>query len=150
MDMNCDGLNDINLDNIPRCPNCNLISLMKLNYKEGKPIVNYCCENNHKGDISLEEYLQKYKANSLTKQDCGECKKKQNEIKGDFFFCSQCNKFLCNNCVVNHPSDNKHSIIIIQDMIHYAKFILTLIHFIVKNVKKIYAYIVMQSINHMI
>ena len=111
--MNCDELclNDINLDNIPRCPNCNLISLMKLNYKEGKPMINYCCENNHKGDISLEEYLQKYKANSLTKQDCGECKKKQNEIKGDFHFCSQCNKFLCPTCVVNHPNGDKHSII---------------------------------------
>ena len=41
MDMNCDGLclNDINLDNIPRCPNCNLISLLKLNYKEGKELL---------------------------------------------------------------------------------------------------------------
>ena len=91
MDMNCDELclNDINLDNIPRCPNCNLISLMKLNYKEGKPVINYNCENNHKGGISLEEYLQKYKANSLTKQDRGECKKKQNEIWKEAFCCKK-------------------------------------------------------------
>ena len=113
MDINCDELclNNINLDNIPRCPNCNLISLLKLNYKEGKPIINYSCENNHKGDISLEEYLQKYNTYSLTRQDCGECKKKQNEIKGDFSFCSQCNKFLCPTCVVNHPNGDKHSLI---------------------------------------
>ncbi len=60
-----------NIDNITRCPECNLISSLKLHYQEGKPMINYYCENNHKGDISLEEYLQKYKANSLTKQDCG-------------------------------------------------------------------------------
>ena len=104
-------LNNINLDTIPRCPNCNLISLLKLNYKEGKPIINYSCENNHKGDIFLEEYLQKYNTYSLTKQDCTECKKKQNEIKGDFFFCSQCNKFLCHSCILNHSNIDKHSII---------------------------------------
>ena len=88
MDKNGDALclDDIKLDNVPRCPNCNLISLLKLNYKEGKPIINYSCENNHKGDISLEEYLQKYNAYSLTRQDCSECKKKQNEVKGDYFF----------------------------------------------------------------
>ena len=27
------------LDNIPRCPECNLISSLKLYYKEGKPII---------------------------------------------------------------------------------------------------------------
>ena len=35
------------LDNIPRCLECNLISSLKLYYKEGKPIINYFCENNH-------------------------------------------------------------------------------------------------------
>ena len=55
------------LDNIPRCPECNLISSLNLNYKEGKPIINYFCENNHKGDISLDEYIQKYNTHSLLK-----------------------------------------------------------------------------------
>ena len=41
MDKNDDALciGGINLDNVPRCPNCNLISSLKLNYKEGKPII---------------------------------------------------------------------------------------------------------------
>ena len=34
------------LENIPRCSECNLIYALKLNYKEGKPIINYACENN--------------------------------------------------------------------------------------------------------
>ena len=47
-----------NLDNIPRCLECNLISSLKLYYKEGKPMINYACENSHKGDISLDEYMK--------------------------------------------------------------------------------------------
>ena len=98
------------LDNIPRCPECNLIASLKLNYYEGKPIINYFCENNHKGDISLEEYMKKYNNYSLLKQKCEECNKNQNEVKGDFFYCSKCNKFLCYPCVLNHPNDEKHNI----------------------------------------
>ena len=30
-----------NLDNITRCPECNIISSLKLYYKEGKPIIKY-------------------------------------------------------------------------------------------------------------
>ncbi len=51
--------NDFTFNYIPRCPECNLISSLELNYKESKPIINYICENNHKGNIPLEEYLQK-------------------------------------------------------------------------------------------
>ena len=101
--------NDI--DNITRCPECNLISSLKLYYKEGKPIINYYCENNHKGDIYLEEYMNKYNNNSLLKQKCEECNKNQKEIKGDFFYCSKCNKFLCHLCILNHPYNEKHNTI---------------------------------------
>ena len=38
-------------DDITRCVECNLICLLKLNYKEGKPFINYECENGHKGNI---------------------------------------------------------------------------------------------------
>ena len=85
---------ELSLDNIPRCLNCNLISSLKLYYKEGKPIINYFCENNHNGNISLEEYLQKYNNHSLLKQKCQDCNKNQNEIKGEFFYCNKCNIFL--------------------------------------------------------
>ena len=108
--INKDKPNSQSLDNIPRCPECNLISSLKLYYKEGKPIINYYCENKHKGDIPLDEYLQKYNKNSLLKQKCEECNKNQNEVKGDFSYCSKCNKFLCNPCSSNNQNDERHII----------------------------------------
>ena len=97
------------LDNIPRCPECNLIASLKLNYKEGKPNINFFCENNNKGDISLDEYMKKYNTHSLVKQKCEECNKNQKEIKGDVSYCSKCNKFICHSCVLNHQNDEKHN-----------------------------------------
>ena len=55
------------IDNIPRCPECNLISSLKLYYQEGKPKINYLCENNHKRDLFLDEYMNKYNNHSLIK-----------------------------------------------------------------------------------
>ena len=106
-----DKTKGINIDNIPRCPECNLISSLKLNYKESKPIIHYICENNHNGDISLEEYMQKYNNHSLLKQKCEECNKNQNEVKGDFFYCCKCNKFICHSCIINHSNIENHNTI---------------------------------------
>ena len=116
------NINDIfTLDNIPRCLECNLIPSLKILYKENKTIINYFCENNHKGEISLEEYLNKYNNKSLLKQACGDCKKEQNKIKGDFFYCNKCNKFLCNLCSVNHPYNEKHNTINIKRYDSFCK-----------------------------
>ena len=93
VDKNYENVELKELDNIPRCLECNLISSLKLYYKEGKPIINYFCENNHKGDISLEEYMSKYNNHSLLKQKCEECNKNQNEVKGDLFLVNISSKF---------------------------------------------------------
>ena len=61
-------------DNIPRCLNCNLICYIKLKYEEGKTLISYYCENNHKGIISLEEYIQKCNKYSLFKEKFKDCK----------------------------------------------------------------------------
>ena len=94
------------IDNIPRCIECNLVASLKLKYKNGKPLINYFCENKHKGEITLEEYYQKCFKFSLSKQNCDECKK--NLIK---LYCSKCNKFLCPSCSDKHQQDqNKHNL----------------------------------------
>ena len=126
---------DININNImnyiPRCPNCNLIPSLKLNYKEGKPMINYECENNHKGNITLEEYMEISNKYSLTKQNCDECNKNQNGIKADYSYCNNCNKFLCNLCLDKHKNDGDNQ-----------KLIQIYLVFIVLNVKRIFVYIV--------
>ena len=95
-----------NLDNISRCPECNLISSLKLYYRDGKPIINFLCENNHKGNIPLDEYMNKYNNHSLIRQKCEECNKNQNEDIFGLSYCCKCDIFLCYSCVRNHQNHN--------------------------------------------
>ena len=81
--------NNMNYDNITRCPDCNLISSLNL----------------------LEEYMKKYNNYSLLKEKCQECNKYQNEVKGDYLYCCKCNKLLCYLCNLNHPNNDKHNTI---------------------------------------
>jgi len=105
------NINDMNFDNITRCPDCNLISSLKFYYKEGKPNINYCCENNHNGDILLDNYIKKYNDHSLLKEKCQDCNKNQNEIQGEFYYCYICKKFICIQCLLKHPNNGKHNAI---------------------------------------
>ena len=106
-------LNKLTLDDITRCPNCNLICSLKLNYQEGEPMIKYECENEHLGNISLKNYLMKYNQFALSKEKCKECNKTQMEVKGNMFYCSKCDKFLCYLCQIKHSVRN-HNMIFIQ------------------------------------
>ena len=55
-------------DDITRCVECNLICLLKLNYKEGRPFINYECENGYKGNILLKDYINQYNKFSISKE----------------------------------------------------------------------------------
>ena len=112
---------NIDIDCIPRCPEWNLISSLELNYNEGYSNIIYECENGHKGDISLKEYSSNYNKYSLSKQKCEDCRKNQKEIKSDFFYCSQCNKFLCYLCQMKHPNGDKHNVINFKRYDSYCK-----------------------------
>ena len=102
-------LNKLNPDDIPRCIDCNLICSLQLNYNDGKPLINFECENNHKGNILLKEYMLKYNKFALSKEKCGICGKNQKEVKGDFIYCTKCKQFLCYPCVGNHKTEDNHN-----------------------------------------
>ena len=61
-----------------------------------------------------KEYMNNFNKFSLSKEKCKDCGKNQKEVKGDFFYCSKCNKFICYSCLINHPYGDKHNIIIFQ------------------------------------
>ena len=86
-------INKLNEDDIPRCIDCNLICSLQLNYNDGKPLINFECENNHKGNILLKDYMLKYNKFALSKEKCGICGKNQKEIKGVFFIMLNVNNF---------------------------------------------------------
>ena len=58
-------MNDISstfkIENIKRCLECNKIPLIEINEKENEYYINYYCENNHKGEISLNDFLKNEK-----------------------------------------------------------------------------------------
>ena len=68
------------MEEIPRCPDCNLISFLKLEYKDKRSNISYECENCHKGIISLEDYLNKYKNHSLYNEKCENVEKQKKMI----------------------------------------------------------------------
>ena len=109
-------INKFSADDIPRCPDCNLICSLQLNYNEGEHIINFECENNHKGNILLKDYMLKYNKFALSKEKCGICGKNQKEIKGDFFYCSKYKQFLCHPCVGNHKNEDKHLTMFYKNM----------------------------------
>ena len=120
-------LNEFNQDDIPRCLNCNLIASLKLIYIKNKPIIFYSCQNNHKGKINLKDYMNNYNKFSLLKEKCYKCGKTQKEIKGFFYYCCECSKFLCNTCQIIHYIN--HNIIDIKKYdsickIHFNTFYL--------------------------
>ena len=55
-------------DDITRYVECNLICWLKLNYKEGRPFINYECENGHKGNILLKDYINQFNKFSISKE----------------------------------------------------------------------------------
>ena len=95
-------INKLTIDDISRCPDCNLICSLQLNYKEQIHFINYECENNHNGTILLKDYLLKYNKFELSKEKCSICNKNKKEIIGDFSYCTKCKQFLCKLCLGNH------------------------------------------------
>ena len=92
------------LDNIPRCPKCNLIPSLRLKYNDKKdvPSVIYKCEKGHKGETFLENYINEFNKNSLTNEKCEKCGKSQKEINENLFYDNSNDKFICYQCQQNN------------------------------------------------
>ena len=74
-------------------------------------MIEYECENKHKGNILLKEYINIFNKFSLSKEKCKDC---ENNQKKYLFYCSKCNKFICYSCLRDHPFGDKHIIINFQ------------------------------------
>ena len=95
-------------DNIFRCPECNIISILSPKYSNGLNI-NYNCSNNHKGVLKYEDFLSKSLNHSIFNNNCKQCSKNLNEnCILENFYCISCNNFYCLNCLKEfHNKENK-------------------------------------------
>ena len=69
---------------IPRCPECILIPEIILKYEKKECNIEYYCENGHHKIISISDFQEKSKKNSIDKLPCIECNKNKienNEIE---------------------------------------------------------------------
>ena len=107
-----ENLNKNPIDCVMRCPNCNLVPSLNLQYENGNPIINYNCENSHLGNLSLNHFFLQNKKYSLINEICQNCRKSQKELNKDFNICSSCNKFFCFSCSTEHINENnEHNLI---------------------------------------
>ena len=101
---------NFNFDDITRCPKCNLICLLTLIKENNKYYINYYCDNKHEGKIELKEYMNEYKNYSISKELCKDCGISQKDKNEEFMYCSNCNKFICYDCIKKHKGHNLFSI----------------------------------------
>ena len=101
-----DNSSSFKIDNIKRCLECNKIPLIEIIEKQNEYFIHYYCENNHEGEISLNDFLKSEK-NSLNKIPCGNCQKNQDNNYFKFFFCISCKKVLCTNCFIKHSENDQ-------------------------------------------
>ena len=84
------------------CRQCFKILLLGLKYtSNGEILIQEICENNHKYQTNLEQFLDKYKSSKIT---CFKCKIDINPFYNNF--CSNCINYFCDKCVQFHNYHN--------------------------------------------
>ena len=110
-----------------RCTECCLIPWLILKEKDNKISIN--CPNNHRREMSINEYMEKGLLNGINNIICSDCGSKP-EPKKRFKFCGECIKIFCKNCLKKHnntPFTSGHETISIKKMdtfcyLHKSRF----------------------------
>ena len=94
-----------------RCLECSLIPEIKLNYYnndnyEKKIQIHYKCENNHKGIIPINDFLNKSTYNDIYKVFCAKNNNHQQKDRTSFIYCIECEKFYCPECHLEHKNEH--------------------------------------------
>ena len=94
-----------------RCLECSLIPEIKLNYYnndnyEKKIQIHYKCENNHKGIIPINDFLNKSTYNDIYKVFCANNNNHQQKDRTSFIYCIDCEKFFCPECHLEHKNEH--------------------------------------------
>ena len=83
-----------------KCPKCYEIPLFSFKTNEYYKInVDLLCPNNHFFEYSLNEFLNN--SNNKYELKCSKCNK-DNLNLNEIFYCKNCNKTICSNCILNH------------------------------------------------
>ena len=89
-----------------RCLECESIPLLSLD-----PVshtININCNNGHNSSMLINEYLKQGYNNNFINKECKKCNTKiEPNIEKKFYYCNECNEFLCKNCSKSHADTLK-------------------------------------------
>ena len=87
--------------NIYHCPKCYSIPLITVKDNENKVIID--CLNNHHTEMLFSEYMSPEFQKNINNIKCSNCKIEKNSSK---FFCFECQKVFCKDCLSFHSINN--------------------------------------------
>ena len=102
--------NELKKNELYSCTECSsnieIITLDEINN-----ILSFKCPIHGSKTMTIKDYLNDMKKNTILYSKCYSCKKKQNEINNNEYFnyCTNCQLIICNKCINEH--DKKHYII---------------------------------------